>query len=206
MIIGEHDIPLEQITTALADESNKADYEALRGSDLFKSEVTQEGVESFLGTDAGKQFLQPKLDSYHTKGLNSYLEKNKEKFVAKDEVDQLIADNNSKIEELNGTLKNVTINSKFQKQLLKEGAKAEKVDLIMRLADTSKISLDGDNLIGSTDIIAALKEQAGEFFGESKTRIGAGTGNGNPPGGNEAEKELAAKNKMRAAAGLPPIK
>ena len=41
--------------------------------------ITQEAVEQWLGTDEGKRFLQPKLDSFFTKGLQTWQEKNIDK-------------------------------------------------------------------------------------------------------------------------------
>lgn len=43
--------------------------------------VTQDRVESFLETDDGKKLLQPKLDSYFTKGLDSWKNNNLQKLV-----------------------------------------------------------------------------------------------------------------------------
>lgn len=38
--------------------------------------VTSDRVENFLNTEEGKKLLQPKLDSYHSKSLKSWQEKN----------------------------------------------------------------------------------------------------------------------------------
>lgn len=42
---------------------------------------TREDVEGFLETDEGRKLLQPRLDQYFTKGLNTWKEKNLEKLV-----------------------------------------------------------------------------------------------------------------------------
>lgn len=63
---------LEEIKNWL--EENKND----EGVKTFLGEIskpTKEGVESFLETDEGKKLLQPKLDSYFTKGLSTFKEK-----------------------------------------------------------------------------------------------------------------------------------
>jgi len=51
---------------------------------LFLEELrrpTREDVEGFLETDEGRKLLQPRLDQYFTKGLNTWKEKNLEKLV-----------------------------------------------------------------------------------------------------------------------------
>jgi predicted metal-dependent peptidase len=46
------------------------------------TKITPEGVTTFLDTDEGKRLLQPRLDQYHTKGLESWKEKNLSKITA----------------------------------------------------------------------------------------------------------------------------
>lgn len=45
------------------------------------SEVTLDGATNFLESDEGKKLLQPKLDSYFTKGLDSWKANNLEKLI-----------------------------------------------------------------------------------------------------------------------------
>lgn len=62
---------LEELKQFLEDnKDNKEILNYLKG--LF---VTPEGVKEFLETSAGKKILQPMLDSYFTKGLESWKEK-----------------------------------------------------------------------------------------------------------------------------------
>ena len=144
--------------------------------------ITQEAVEKWLGTDEGKRFLQPKLDSYHTKGLQSWQEKNIDK-IKTDAIEGLKAENQKEIDRLNQELKVNTINSKHAKNLLNEGLRPDKLDLAMKLSDTSKLSLDGENLIGSMDIIDGLKTSVGDWFGEQKI---TGKGKGTLPAGEQS--------------------
>ena len=74
MKIKGQDFTVEEVLAALQSEENKTDFEALAGN--FKTDITAEGVESFLGTPEGQRLLQPKLDQYHTKSLQSWQEKN----------------------------------------------------------------------------------------------------------------------------------
>ena len=56
-------------------------------------------------------------------------------------------------------------------------ADARNVKAVMALLDTSKISLDGENLIGFDDQVAALRESDPYLFGvELKGRVPEGTG------------------------------
>ena len=156
--------------------------------------ITQEAVDAWLSTDEGKKYLQPKLDSYHTKGLQSWQEKNIDK-IKSEAIEGIKAENQKQLDELNSQLQNNTIMSKYQNQLLKEGLRAEKLDLAMKLSDTSKLSLDGDNLFGSTDMIGGLKEKVGDWFGEAKrpapTPGGTGTG-GKAPGTGQTDADVTA--------------
>ena len=45
------------------------------------SQLTPDGVKSFLDTDEGKKVLQPRLDSYFTKGLETWKNNNLQKLV-----------------------------------------------------------------------------------------------------------------------------
>jgi multidrug efflux pump subunit AcrB len=45
------------------------------------SKVTADGVNAFIETDEGKKLLQPKLDSYMTKGLDSWKKNNLQKII-----------------------------------------------------------------------------------------------------------------------------
>lgn len=70
---------LEQVKAFLED--NKDNQEV---TDYIKvlSQVTPESVESFLEQKEGKKLLQPKLDKYHTKGLDSWKTNNLDKLIA----------------------------------------------------------------------------------------------------------------------------
>jgi len=207
MKIGEHDFTPEQITAALAEEGNKADYEALRGSELFKSEITQEGVLSYLDTDNGKKILQPFQDRAVTKGIQTHLEKNKDKYIDVDTYNSLKAEVDTKQNEFDTKLSQVKINSTLEKDLLANGLKPAYLDMVVGNIDKTGLTIRDGKLIGSNEIIAGAKEKYVDLFGDSKLpKIGGNAGNGNPPGGSETDKEKEAKNKMRVAAGLPPIK
>ncbi|MEC1726927.1 DUF4355 domain-containing protein [Schinkia azotoformans] len=61
-------------------ESNK-DNEDVKNYLQGLSKVTSDGVTTFLETDEGKKLLQPKLDSYFTKGLDTWKNNNLQKLI-----------------------------------------------------------------------------------------------------------------------------
>ncbi|MBP1935096.1 DUF4355 domain-containing protein [Ammoniphilus resinae] len=48
------------------------------------SQVTPDGAKAFLETDEGKKLLQPQLDSYFTKGLDTWKKNNLEKLISEE--------------------------------------------------------------------------------------------------------------------------
>lgn len=68
-------------------EEIKAFFESNKESEDVKnylqglSKVTSDGVTTFLETDEGKKLLQPKLDSYFTKGLDTWKNNNLQKLI-----------------------------------------------------------------------------------------------------------------------------
>ncbi|MEC1725859.1 DUF4355 domain-containing protein [Schinkia azotoformans] len=61
-------------------ESNK-DNEDVKNYLQGLTKVTSDGVTSFLESDEGKKLLQPKLDSYFTKGLDTWKNNNLQKLI-----------------------------------------------------------------------------------------------------------------------------
>lgn len=172
----------------------------LVGSD--KQELTGEAVNEFLDTDEGKKLLQPRVDQAVTKGIKTFKDNNIDKFKkegAKEIEEQL----QKKLEETEQKYKQTTINSKLQKQLLSSGLNPKKVDLAMKLADADKLSLDGDNLLGATDLIKGLEEQTPEWFAEPETPKGKGNvGAGQDTQAAGEDTGDVGMDSFRAAAGL----
>ncbi|ARK30776.1 DUF4355 domain-containing protein [Halalkalibacter krulwichiae] len=69
---------LEEIKKFL--EENK-DQEEVKAYLEGLSQVTPEGVTTFLDTEDGKKLLQPRLDSYFSRGLESWKSNNLEKII-----------------------------------------------------------------------------------------------------------------------------
>lgn len=95
-------------------------------------------------------------------------------------------------------LKKVTLDSKVETALL--GAKAKNTKAVRALLDESKISLDGDNVLGLNEQVEKLKTDAAYLFGDAQTQNPPPPAKGEPP---KPEDETA---KWRAEAGLPPEK
>lgn len=70
---------LEEIKNYLNE--NKEDEEVQALLKEFNS-INQDDIKDFLDTDDGQKLLQPRLDSYFTKGLNTWKENNLDKLVA----------------------------------------------------------------------------------------------------------------------------
>ncbi|UOQ47746.1 DUF4355 domain-containing protein [Gracilibacillus caseinilyticus] len=69
---------LEQVKKFLEENQDQEDVKSyIEGL----SEVTPDRVETFLESDEGKKLLQPKLDKYFSKGLETWKEKNLQKLV-----------------------------------------------------------------------------------------------------------------------------
>ncbi|MEH7346463.1 DUF4355 domain-containing protein [Bacillus sp. JJ1532] len=69
---------LQAVKTFLEEQKNNEEVKAyLQGL----SQVTPEGVKTFLDTDEGKRLLQPKLDQYYTKGLDTWKSNHLQKLI-----------------------------------------------------------------------------------------------------------------------------
>lgn len=65
-------------------------------------------------------------------------------------------------------LKEITLNGKIESALM--GAKARDVGIARAALDMSKISLDGENVLGLTDQLTALQKDKAWLFGETQTQ------------------------------------
>nr|DAK78398.1 MAG TPA: minor structural protein [Caudoviricetes sp.] len=83
--------------------------------------------------------------------------------------------------EYEANLKKVTLDSKIESALL--GAQAKNTKAARALLDESKISLDGENVLGLNEQLEALKKDAAYLFGEKQPD------NPPPPVGGKPPKE-----------------
>ena len=99
---------------------------------------------------------------------------------------------------LSDKLTEQTKSSKIELALL--GAKAKNTKAARALLDESKISLDGDNLLGMNEQLESLKKEAAYLFGETQPQNPPPPFDGKPAGPAD---DMA---KWLAEAGLPPQK
>ena len=111
------------------------------------------------------------------------------------EITRLQGENKTAAEKYEADLRAAKLNYAVETNLAKAGAVNSKA--VKALLDISKISLDGENLIGFDEQLKSLKETEKWAFATTPDVPGNG---GNPPIANAAD-PLAA---VRSAMGLPP--
>lgn len=82
-------------------------------------------------------------------------------------------------------LKKITLDSKVETALL--GAKARNTKAVRALLDESKISIDGENVLGLNEQLDALKKDAAYLFGDTQPQNPAGPVSGDPPAPSSLE-------------------
>nr|WP_319488483.1 phage scaffolding protein [uncultured Caproiciproducens sp.] len=88
-------------------------------------------------------------------------------------------------------LKKVTLDSRVETALL--GAKAKNTKAVRALLDESKISLDGENVLGLNEQVAALQKDASYLFGETQQQNPPPPAKGDPPKGDNDLAKWAAE-------------
>ncbi|TQI68997.1 phage scaffolding protein [Clostridium sp. KNHs216] len=99
----------------------------------------------------------------------------------KKQITDLQAANKTAKSEYEANLKKVTLDSKIESALL--GAQAKNTKAARALLDESKISLDGENVLGLNEQLEQLKKDASYLFGEAQSQ------NPPPPVGGKPPKE-----------------
>jgi peptidyl-tRNA hydrolase len=155
--------------------------------------VTTDRVETFLGTEEGKKLIQPKLDTYHNKGLESWKKNNLDKLVD-EEVKKRFPEKDPKdieIENMKREMENIK----------KEAARKELMTKAIQFAGENKIpSKFIDRFLGEDEdsTFNALKEFQKEWTttlqSNVEERLKAGY---KPPqggaGGDKTPAQLAAE-------------
>lgn len=103
------------------------------------------------------------------------------------QIKKLQDDNKAAQEAYDGQVKQLKIDSLLEARLMKEGAVNTKA--VRALLDTTKITIDGENLVGIDDQLTGLKESDKWAFGAPAGGTGGKSGGrqGTPPGtGDEA--------------------
>lgn len=105
------------------------------------------------------------------------------------EITRLQGENTTAKADFDKQFKAAQLEFKLDSRLMKEGAVNSRA--VKALLDSSKISLDGDNIVGLDDQLKAIKEKEKWAFTEVKTEVpGAG---GNPPPAGGANKSVLPK-------------
>lgn len=97
----------------------------------------------------------------------------------KQQITELQTANETAKSEYEANLKKITLDSKLETALL--GARAKNTKAVRALLDESKISLDGDNVLGLDTQIEALKKDSAYLFGEDKQQNPPPPAGGQPP-------------------------
>ena len=86
----------------------------------------------------------------------------------KKQITDLQAANKTAKTEYDANLKKIALDGKVETALL--GAKAKNPKAVRALLDESKISLDGENVLGLADQLAALQKSDAYLFGDARTQ------------------------------------
>lgn len=116
----------------------------------------------------------------------------------KKQITDLQAANKTAKAEYEANLKKITLDGKIESALL--GAKAKNTKAARALLDDSKISLDGENVLGLNEQLEALKKDAAYLFGED-TKNPPPPADGTPP--KPDDKNDMAKWASEAGVALP---
>ncbi|MBS5784078.1 MAG: phage scaffolding protein [Clostridium sp.] len=95
------------------------------------------------------------------------------------QITDLQAANKTAKAEYDAQVKKLQLDSRVETALL--GAKAKNSKAVRALLDESKISLDGENVLGLHEQLEALKKDAAYLFGEDKAQNPPPPADGNPP-------------------------
>jgi len=118
----------------------------------------------------------------------------------KKQITDLQTANKTAKSEYEANLKKITLDGKIESALL--GAKAKNTKAARALLDESKISLDGENVIGLNEQLEAMKKDAAYLFGED-TKNPPPPADGQPP---KDGKDDVAKWAAEAGVTLPTTK
>lgn len=95
------------------------------------------------------------------------------------QIADLQAANKTAKAEYKAQMKKLTLDSKVETALIT--AKAKNTKAVRALLDESKISIDGENVLGLNEQLESLKKDAAYLFGEDKTQNPPPPADGAPP-------------------------
>lgn len=101
-------------------------------------DISADVVEKWLQTNEGKKFLQPKLDSYFSKGLETWKNNNLEKLINAEKT-QIEEQFKTTISELENKVKITEKKTALEKGLLSNGLNPKYIDLVTKAYDITEI-------------------------------------------------------------------
>ncbi|HGO3295142.1 TPA: DUF4355 domain-containing protein [Staphylococcus aureus] len=126
--------------------------------------VSVDDVKGFLDTEEGKRFIQPELDRYHSKGLESWKEKNLENLIEKEvqKRNPEQSEEQKRISALEKELEKRDAEAKREKLRSNALGKAQKLNLPTSLVDRFL----GDSDEDTEQNLKALKETFDKYVRE----------------------------------------
>lgn len=103
--------------------------------------------------------------------------------VLQEEIKKLQGENKTAKEKYETDVKQIKLDAALETRLIKEGAVNSKA--VKALLDASKISMDGENLVGLDDQLKSLKETEKWAFSSTPPAGRSGTRQGVPPGSGD---------------------
>lgn len=170
----------------------KMDLKELLGEELFKQVSEKLGDKKVAVVSDGNWIPKDKFDSLNNEKktyketadkLKADLDEMSNKAKGNEELTQQIDGLKGQLEESQTKIKDISISSAIEKELVKANAKFP--DLLMGKIDKSKIEILNDGTIkGLEDQITPMKESYKDLFGETKIVGGDPNRNNNNPNGD----------------------
>lgn len=187
---------IQEIRAFLESNKDKPEVQSFVGE---LSAVSAEKVQGFLQTEEGKRVLQPELDRYHAKSLDSWKKNNLDKLIA-DEVKKLNPDKSPVELELEQLKKDLEAKEKASQRLeLKNKALAKVSEKKLNVDDTILerfIADDEESTLSNLEALEAFAKAQFQAGVENVYKTGGrdvpGAGGGAGGEGDSYGKKLAA--------------
>lgn len=151
-------------------------------------EITSDAVQAYLETDEGKKLLQPMLDKYHTKGLESWKKNNLQKLVDEEVGKKFPADTPEQkaLKELQQELENMkrekayeSVRNKALKFSTEKQLPIEIIDLLVSHEEEATFkNLEVVESVFSSHVQKLVDAEVKKRLGESGQNIKASKDNG----------------------------
>jgi len=165
---------LEWLKTILGDTYTE-DIDKQVSAEIGKAFVARA---DFNAANEAKKTLESRIGEYdkQIKGFEKLAGDNE---ALKTQLTQAQEANKTAKSDYENSLKKVMLDSKVETALL--SAKAKNTKAVRALLDESKISIDGENVLGLNEQLEALKKDSSYLFGDTQIQNPAGPVAGDPP-------------------------